>query len=832
MALNARPRWHFWVRLFGLTGLFAGIVGLVLWVGLGFDEAGPIVALSGAAAVALTLLVEVRGLVALAASRRGAVGLNVFVQVALATALLIGANVFSFLYYQRFDGTRDHAFTIPADVRARLAQLRDETDVVVYQQYVSFGQRAENRQDKYDLAAQKKIVEKVRDLAELFQDLGPRFRVQVLDIQDDYFPEKMETIKREAPKLAAAIEKAPENSVFFYSKKADRVQRLSFSDVYQLDKTASQQANGGAGNLVLVDQGVGPFARKVFGIEERRPRVGFAVVHEYLGQEGSEDLGLRGVKKMFATRGFEGHDVILKRWQPRPEPTVMEHEENRFEALEFQRNALERALKEQKDDRKELAQRVAVWASADLAALNTKYALAPTLSGYAPFPMSYLERIRKEQGSLPPLRRIAERDRAEWLEEYRAALADVDGMLTRLRERLDRAKQEQAKLHVDDLAERRRITDLRAKFNRLLADIDLLVVPRMTLFNVLRGERIPPAAHALDEAQVAALKDYIKAGKPVLFCLGPVNDPGEPSPITAHDSVEKLLAEFGVELPRQTVLFDAEGEALTDRGEGLLLLGTLPEVPPVTFEPAPASKGTARPTAPQPIRTSLRLTARSFGSSAPADLRVRHPRPVYRVRFRLPAERAAAAVAVVAAPGGLGSVQAITLARATGASRLDESAVFLLTDSASWNDEQPFPTEKRVPHYERPKADDPSRGTVRERRRGPFPIGIAFETPVPASWYDTTPPAIRPEVRLAVIGHGGVFMGERLTPMREKMLLDVSNWLLGRDDLLARDEQTWSYPRVELDATAKALWTWGALLGLPLLFVYLGTVVWMVRQMR
>lgn len=832
MALSARPRWHFWVRLLGVTGLFAGIVGLVLWTGLGFDEIGTIVALSGGAVVALALLVEVRGLVALAASRRGAVGLNVALQVALAGALLIGANVFAFFHYQRFDWTRDRAFTIPANVRERLAQLRDETDIIVYQQYVSFGQRAENRQDKYDLAAQKKIVEKVRDLAELFQDLGPRFRVQVLDIQDDYFPEKMDALKREAPKLAAAIEKAPENSVFFYSKTADRVQRLSFSDVYQLDKTASQQANDGAGNLVLVDQGIGPFARKVFGIEERKPRVGFAVVHEYLGQEGSEDLGLRGVKKMFATRGFEGRDIILKRWQARPEPTVLEHAENRFEALEFQKNALERALKEQQDDRTILARRASEWESAPLTELNKKYALAPTFSGYAPIPWSYLERIRQEQGALPPLRRIAEQDRAEWLQEYRAAVADVDGMLTRLRERLDRAKEEQSKLHIDDLVERRRITDLRAKFNRLLADIDLLVVPRMTLFNVLRNERIPPAAHALDEAQVAAIRDFIKAGKPVLFCLGPVNDPGEPLPETARDGLEKLLADFSVELPRQTVLFDVEGEALADRGEGMLLLGTLPEVPPVTFEAPATGKGTARSAAPQPIRTSLRLTARSFGSTTPADLRVRHPRPVYRVRFTLPADRAAAAVAAVASPGGMGPLQALALARVAGALKLDEGAIFLLTDSASWNDEQPYPSEKRVPHYERPKADDPNRGTVRERRRGPFPIGIAFEAPVPASWYDATPPANRPVVRLGVIGHGGVFMGENLTPLREKMLLDVSNWLLGRDDLLARDEQTWQYPRVELDATDKALWTWGAVLGLPLLFVYLGTVVWMVRQMR
>jgi hypothetical protein len=103
---------------------------------------------------------------------------------------------------------------------------------------------------------------------------------------------------------------------------------------------------------------------------------------------------------------------------------------------------------------------------------------------------------------------------------------------------------------------------------------------------------------------------------------------------------------------------------------------------------------------------------------------------------------------------------------------------------------------------------------------------------VPASWYGDKLPEHTPEVRLAVLGHGGVFLGKALTPMREKLLLDVSNWLLGRDDLLARGYQTWQYPRVQLSETAFALWALAAVLGLPLFFIFLGSVVLMVRQMR
>jgi hypothetical protein len=814
---------HLFARILGLAGLVAAAAGLGLYFAVArYQELGRSIALGGAAAVVLSLLFEVRGLLRLALSRRGAVGLSVTLQIVLAVALLAGANAFAFLHYQRFDWTRDHKFTLNEPVRAQLARLRDDTDIVVYQQYVSFGQRAENKQDKYDLAAQKKIVEKVKDLAEQFQDLGPRFRVQVLDIQDDYYQEKFDKIKKSAPKLAEAIEQAPENSIFFYTKGRDQVQRLSFSDVYQLDKKASQEQN----NLVLTDQGPDAFANKVFNIEERRPRVGFAIVHEYLGTEqGHEDYGMPGIKQAFATRGFEGRDIILKRgWGRKLEPTVLTHDENRYETLEAQRNNFERAVKAEREERQEFAKDIEEWKKASLDELNKRYVLVETQRGIILQTQKALEEARKKFGSsrLPPLYKIDDKFRSLYLENRQESLDEADEVLKQLGDRLVRVKDEQGKLHIDELAERRRITDLRAKFNRMLADVDLLVLPRLTLVNVLRDERIASRLHELEPAQVDAIKDFIKAGKPVLFCLGPSSEPAEPfgEPASKSDAIEKLLGDFGVQMPAQTIMYDVENEAMADRTERVLLLGAAPEVPPVEFEPA-AAPG-----------KSLMLTARSFGKSLPAELRLRHSRPVYHMRWRVPKDTAASTAAALAAPWALGPYEALAVVAGRSGESPDESEVFLKTDKTCWNDDSPFPTEKRIPQYERPKPDDPRKGKLEEMRRGPFPIGIAFEAPVPASWFGDKTPDKLPTVRLAVVGNGGVFMGKSLTPMREKLLLDVSNWLLGRDDLLARDNQTWQYPRVQLDETAFALWALAAVLGLPLLFIFLGSVVLMVRQMR
>ena len=120
--------------------------------------------------------------------------------------------------------------------------------------------------------------------------------------------------------------------------------------------------------------------------------------------------------------------------------------------------------------------------------------------------------------------------------------------------------------------------------------------------------------------------------------------------------------------------------------------------------------------------------------------------------------------------------------------------------------------------------------TVDEKRRGPFPIGVAVETTVPVSWYDAK--AAPATVRVAAIGHGGFFTGLDLSPTKETLMLNTINWLLGRDEYLPKADVQWSYPRVVLNARDQALWAWVIPAALPLVFSYIGLTVLLARRIR
>src|SRR5262249_54297300 len=157
-------------------------------------------------------------------------------------------------HYLRFDWTGNRQFTLPEDVRNQLSQLRGETTIVVYQRHKTFGQLSD-KPDAYDYAAERKVVEKIKDVVEQFHELGPQFRVVVLDVEEEGYSDKLAELTKDSPELRDAIDRATENSIFFRAPDGRRVQRLSFNDYYQLDKTASQEANGNRGNLVLLYQG-------------------------------------------------------------------------------------------------------------------------------------------------------------------------------------------------------------------------------------------------------------------------------------------------------------------------------------------------------------------------------------------------------------------------------------------------------------------------------------------------------------------------------------------------------------------------------------------------
>lgn len=847
MALKQSPfrffwsRLHFVVRLAGLTGLLAAGAGLALYLldhgaareafeklgdqcrealqglsrwdfGTAFELAVWLV-LGGALAAALALLIETALMLRFAAGRRSAFGANALVQMALALALLVGVNVFSAYHYFRFDWTHDRQFTLSAHLSAplleQLQRLKDSepTTIVVYQRNKSFSQLSD-KPDVYDYAASPRVVEKVRDLVDEFREMGGKFRVVVLDVEEEGYNDKLARLTAGAPELKEAIEKAPENSIFFHvagsqvggTKRPGKVQRLGFHDIFQLDKVGSEET----GNLVLLNQGVDAFARKLLNIEEKRPRIALGIIHEVLGTEGSEELGMLGLKKTLVNRGFDVRDVILKKWSQfaPPEPAVLTYDESKFERVDAQLAELEENLKNAEADLRTVSEMYKDFQTGKLDDLSKKY-----------------QRQLRGRKATEEIRKIV-------LPQLKENIDLINFVLGQIRTEREELLKEKSGLQVENLQEQRRISDLKAKTERMLADCDLLILPRMTLFNVARvpPEVIPNQVYKLDDTQVEAIKDFLKAGKPVLACFGPPNEPSGlnlPPPSEAADSLENLFKDLGFNLPRQAVLFNVESKAFAQQRGGLLILGANVEVPSVRFDLDPGEgypKGPAGAEAADkgkvnPIRESLQLTARSLGKDQKLELRLRHPRPVYYD----PAHP----------------------------KTLPYQATFMMTDPLSWNETQPFPTRERTPRYEKPKETDAANGTVEEKRRGPFPIAAAVETTLPQSWYEDKE-AKPATTRVAVIGHGGVFMGTNLTPVREKLLTDTCNWLLGRDDLLTRkevlvqepagtkrpDENAWQYPRVALSQRDKALWQWGIWLGLPALFAYLGLVVFMVRRLR
>jgi hypothetical protein len=770
------PLWsrrHFHIRLAGLAGILIGGAGIALaaagslWLGLALGVIG------GAAALA-ALVVEFQSASHFAGGRRASAGAAVALQVLLAAFLLAEVNIFSFYHYHRFDWTRDREFSLRADIRHDLAKLRGKTVIVVHLSH-NFGQISDKR-DEYDHAAERVVIDKVEDIAEQFREFGPQFRVLVLDKKDKRYRDKLKSLAEVSSALPKAIRATAEDSVFVFAN--NKVQRLGFQEIFQLDKKQSQEANGGRGNLVLHYQGVGPFARRILNVDERRPRVAVGVVHEYLSTESDIDrYTMAGARKALQDHGFDCEDILLKKGLDtgNPQPIVMTFDENKYEKLEGEITQIDLGIKRLRDELRQLNRILQRWRKASLKDLTKEYG----------------EQLQ-----------LKERGVKEVTEEIRQSVINRNliPQIALLRMELDSTqndrratRDEQQKLNITGLAEQRRIKDLKAKLARKLANCDLLVLPRMTLRNVAnQRENLPAFIYKLDPVQVAAIKDFLRKGKPVLALFGPNNWPGGMPLDVMHggaDGMELLLGELGIRLGNnETILFNSELKSFAERNIGFLLGGTRVEIPPVDFEWKPGgrpgiSAGLSRGDRKEnPIAVSMLLTLAGLDEKQD-ELRLRHPRPVYYER-------------------GFGNQHPGT------------DPVFLMSDPRGWKEAQPFPSEGKVP---RPNLQD----------SGQYPIGVAVETTLPPYW--------KPEqdhVRVAAIGQGGVFVGNQLSPVREKLLLDTCNWLLGRDDMLAHKKARWEYPRVGLTAQANELWQWGTRLGIPAFFVVLGIAVLLKRGMR
>lgn len=830
-------RVHFLIRFLGLTALIVFAVALVVaWVevqnpaelvhatteraeeALRFNSGDTLLLAIACLLIGLVvglfwLVLEVILILVLVTGRRSAFGFSALLQVVLAFALLLGANVYSNMHHTRFDLTSNHAFTLPTEpvnVPAELSKLdpQSATTILVFMRSKTFGQLAD-KPDAYDSAAERKVVEKVRDLADQFRAFGSQFKVEVLEIEEEGYEakrkrifnslaeealnaegkltdlseeERKKAIERRATEMAARVEAVPENSIFFFA--GDRSQRLSFNDFYQLDKTASKDANDKKGNLVLLFQGVGPFARKALDVDQRRPRVGILVIHEALTTEGPEFYGLKGVKTALEAQGLAVRDIVLRKWNEsgpgEPEPAVYTYDESKYERLDEEITSLNETI-------------------GQIEKLHKQYA-----TNLSKIEKLSLEELTKEFASQLKGRPFTKEDRDLNLRQLRVIVDRLERELNGNRDERDALVKERSGLNVEKLSEQRRLTDLKAKLDRQLADCDLVLLPRITYINLVRDWRIGNDLHNLDKAQIDAIKDYIKAGKPVLAAFGPTNEPGMRG-AAAGDALETLFQDLGVEFGRSVVLFTADAKAFADRRTGRLVAGFNVEVPPVDFDWTPETvrqPGTlvadsAAERAPNPIRRSMQIARRSVGQNLP--LQSHYPRPI-----------------------GVDEKKV---------KDLKYDPILMVTAPDSWNEDNPFATRERTPRYEEPKPDDPRLKTFDAPRRGPFPIAVAFEATVPPEWY-ADQPGKPTTARIAVIGDGGLFTGKELPPAKSRLLLDTCNWLLGRDDLLPRDEATWEYPRVDLSDRAKILWTVFAWLGPPLLFFYCGVVVLFMRKLR
>ncbi|MBY0461128.1 MAG: hypothetical protein K2V38_27720, partial [Gemmataceae bacterium] len=376
-------------------------------------------------------------------------------------------------------------------------------------------------------------------------------------------------------------------------------------------------------------------------------------------------------------------------------------------------------------------------------------------------------------------------------------------------------------------AQDRRITDVKAKLARLVSDVDLLLIPRHTLVNVTLRSGVPPSIHQLDRRQIEVVKEFMKAGKPVLACVGsvatrtgPAADPG--------DGFEQLLRDRGIELGRETILFDAEKKALAAVRAGGQIGGGETNIPPLVFSDAPPPDSQAKP---NPIAVALKHSGRTVEQKL--DIELYAPRPVY-------------------------------LAHGWQ-DKLAFAGQFVYTAPAAWNEEKPFPTTDQagrityLPRYDPTPDGDPKRNTNAEERKAAFPVGVAVEGKIPAAWVkeeyareqtaaafltplDPTYAALltaaaekedRPTQRTVVFGSGHLFSGPRLEPPQEKLLLHSVNWLTGREDRLPKaDTPAWRYPRVDVNDRQKLIWQLGTMVGLPLLAAYLGLLATLVRRTR
>lgn len=836
---------RFVVRLFGLLGLAAAAVGGVIvtveqpaattagfWQSAAttvpplvdgsagaVTQAGAVLYVAGAAVLVLWMLVEVIGGLFLMAGRKSAEGSLTFLLAALALAVLVVVNWVSAEFYARFDCTRDARFTLDRPLVDELKKLDPNTPTtVLVLQLDKTSAYDPDQPDAITSYAQQKITEKVLDLIdELRQhpELSARFDVRVLSRKDETFEEQLGKATDGMPALRAAVESAPESSIFFAS--GSRVRRMPFSQFYLLDKTASRgkekvgdPANPTAANLVLAPQGKERFVRALVGLEQRRPKVGLLTIHPYLTSRKPEDEGTAafsayGLRAALEHDGCEVIDVVLKKgWDGGSglSPSAATFEESKLEEVEAEYLAASEAMLEAEIELRNL----------ELVQERVKNA-----------PIAEVERMIRGA----PRGTMTEK---EYREKLQSML--IEPSKRQLRSDADEAKKRAAevepayrKLLGDDRVQAdRRASDVYAKLKAVAADCDLLIVPRLTTMSLVNGQVISPGLYALAKAQTDVVKEFLAGGKPVLFAFGPATGNRGFGPTS--DEHETLLQRLGIELGTQTVLTAPEATAMR--------------------KPATLGDRSVQLPALEVVRSDNPVSAAFDRANRTVDGTLELKRSGYRP---------------------------IYLAARDKPFRFNP--VLLRTTEDAWNEDRPLAesasrpgSRPYFPKFDTTKPDDPKKGTREEEKKQAFVVGVAAEVPVPAEWTDPTAAAVQaaavqaatadvgfgpgvasavltPDAfrskesakttRVAVFGHGGFFVGKKLDPGQEALLVSTVNWQLARDDSLPKEvaaEEKWKYPRVPLDDKQKTYWQWGGGLGLPLAAALLGMVALLFRWRR
>ena len=164
-----------------------------------------------------------------------------------------------------------------------------------------------------------------------------------------------------------------------------------------------------------------------------------------------------------------------------PDPAAETFDENRFEQIEEILPRLDEGINEGEEANAKLKKQLEVWRTQSLEELQKTFIYVKLPDGQeAVVPrttLAELERRKVPHKTLP----VDEEDRASKVAYFTRETTEIDRALEEGRKQRDILIKERGSLNVDDIAEKRRIADVEAKMTRMLADADILVIPRITL---------------------------------------------------------------------------------------------------------------------------------------------------------------------------------------------------------------------------------------------------------------------------------------------------------------------------------------------------------------